>query len=685
MSNKGTSGANRRRQEEIEEAKRRKKFTIRASVIFAVVVIAAAFAIFIQSNSAKRLFKAVTVTDANGSNIATLTAAEYDYYFIEAYYTYMSSASQSNQYYSMYSQLGMTPEDYGIYEVPTPSSYSALKTEYYDSINGVTWFDYFTTETEDSIKTLYVAYNDAQKSTEFELTAEELQEFENTLAENKKSILEQESSEGVLAYKSIKDYLSKSYGKKINEKLFDKLQLISTTASKYRQFVIEEEAKSYTNEMMQDYYNEHREDYDRYTYMSIQIPVRSLTDEESALEGEELEAKDAEVQTITKEFSEALLQSVLTGAPLPELNIYAPDTADDTAADTESTDDTADTAEAEDETAEDFTVYFDGTAFDDLTDEEKEARVAAAARYVDASKYADINAVIMENIPKSTLSTYTMYVPEDTGSDDTGAADTADDTADDSADSDTAAATLFDFISAAAYDETGEVSPVFLFCEATDGSPTTYYLIYFTSLEDNDYHPVNMRYVAITPDTATAPVQSDFAQKDENGETLKDESGSDIIDTEAYDAAVAKQAADNEQFKADAKARAEALMTEWEAAGVTAEFLENYAEENAEDTLVSGDIVEPYTRYGSNMDQKITDWLYGRNDQGERSPGDHTLIVLDNGTCYLVYYIELDPLTHAELAGDSGLRTQASNDWVNQVTTDYAIKKLWGWRFAEAN
>ena len=172
-----------------------------------------------------------------------VSAAEYSYYYRSTYMNY---------YQTMVNYLG---------EDNLPIDTSVPLTEQYMSTD-VTYADYFSTSAIQSVQTM-ITLEQAAKEAGFELSEEDMAQYESGIA-------------GIQSYASYYGmttdrYLQANYGLGFNEKLFEKVLMREVVANAYQTAKMEEIAAGYNDEILENYYQENRTDFDKADFRVVQF------------------------------------------------------------------------------------------------------------------------------------------------------------------------------------------------------------------------------------------------------------------------------------------------------------------------------------------------------------------------------------------------------------------------------
>jgi len=247
------------RKEEQKEKRKSVRNTI-VGVIVAVVIIAI---LVLNSNLFYRHFTAVTVGDEN------YTAAELSFFYNSTYNSYVQN------YGSMLGYMGLDTS-------------KPLKSQAYGE--GQTWADFFKDMAVDQMQSVTMLWKEAQKEG-FVLSDGQQAELQSLIT----SLDTVHQGTGV----SNKHYFSAVYGKGVTKEIAAEMMERSYIANCFAQF--KGESFTYTPEELKSKYEENKDNYDIYEYMSVF--VSGAADEENGIDQETAMA-DA------KKSAEAILKGV---------------------------------------------------------------------------------------------------------------------------------------------------------------------------------------------------------------------------------------------------------------------------------------------------------------------------------------------------------------------------------------
>lgn len=266
-----------------EEAAKKKKENRKWTIGGIIVALLIAAILLANSNFFYTKTPAVKVGSTGYS------AAQMDFYYRTQYLNFM------NQYGSYASMFGLD------------SSKSLKDQECTMSEDGGSWYDYFMQQAVDYVKQV-TAYTKYAKENDIELDEDSLKLIDDQMT----SFETEANSQG---FSSVDKYLESVYGKGCNSKIIRQEMEKVSLASK----VIEEVQDSfeYSDEELTKYYNEHKDDYDNYSYAyylvnAEQEPTASAEDG-SSVEEEAAEAETAvtdETMAVAKKHADAIAAAV---------------------------------------------------------------------------------------------------------------------------------------------------------------------------------------------------------------------------------------------------------------------------------------------------------------------------------------------------------------------------------------
>ncbi len=235
----------------------------------------------------QRLLPAATY---NGEKIS---AAEYNYYYMVLY---NQAVSISQQYDQQYSGVGATYFD--LTKNPADQEYPGD-----DAPEEVTtWADYFKYMAPQRAFIVKELYSEAMNGeTEFALTDEQQTEMQTAIDEAMSTIAENAKNSDY----AVDNFISKSYGSGLNEKLYRELLERDTVAQYYLEWCQKNYSDKISEEDVLKYYNEHRADVDvasfRYFTVSYAKAAEDSTDPEYTKDQAKARAESFKAEATTEE------------------------------------------------------------------------------------------------------------------------------------------------------------------------------------------------------------------------------------------------------------------------------------------------------------------------------------------------------------------------------------------------
>lgn len=249
----------------------------------------------------------------NGEKI---TAAEYNYYYMVLY---QQAVSISQQYDQQYSGMGATYFD--LSKSPADQEYPGD-----DAPEGVTtWADYFKHMAPQRAFIVKELYAEATSDkTEFALTDEQKSEMQTAIDEAMTTIAENAKKSDY----AVDNFISKSYGSGLNEKLYRELMERDTVAQYYLEWCQKDYSDKISEADVSKYYNEHRADVDvasfRYFTVSYAKPAEGSTDPSYSKDEAKTRAESFKAEATTEE---SFIAASKKFAPPSYKTAYAADSA----------------------------------------------------------------------------------------------------------------------------------------------------------------------------------------------------------------------------------------------------------------------------------------------------------------------------------------------------------------------
>lgn len=190
----------------------------------------------------------------------TINAVEFSYFYNQT----------ANYYYTLYSQYGLIQESTDI--TTTQCSFDTTKT----------WAEWFMDSTVQELHQTLCLYNEAVKNNI--AVTDEMKSVKTERYEEIDALCEEYNI-------SRSQYFSTSYMNGFNEKDFERLLDIGLLAEEQREAVVDKYV--YTDEQLEEYYEENKKTFDRYTYRSKAFSYTVYEEDSSKTEEENAEAKAA--------------------------------------------------------------------------------------------------------------------------------------------------------------------------------------------------------------------------------------------------------------------------------------------------------------------------------------------------------------------------------------------------------
>lgn len=258
-----------RRKEEKREARNRKIAKISAIVILAALAVALVTTLVMNLN---RIYREYIKVDSESVN-----QVEFDFYYS------LTKGNILNQ------QLAgtMTYLDYFESYLGYDSSKSDKKQKY-DESNGYTWYDYFANATVNTMKEYNALLNMAEEK-EFDYTDADAdyEEFMNNVKEAADE-----------AEVSIPEYYKSTFGSYATKSGIDGYIREYLKASAYQEKLYDDNKPD--DDEINEYYEEHKDDYDTVTYRSVYIKAE-VEGDETALAGAKTRATEFAASIVSEE------------------------------------------------------------------------------------------------------------------------------------------------------------------------------------------------------------------------------------------------------------------------------------------------------------------------------------------------------------------------------------------------
>jgi len=280
----------KQKQLELQKKKARTKNTIIGTVV-AVILIAV---LFVNSTFFYTGVTALTIGDRQYS------IGDFNYYY---YTAYRNTYNNLYKYYGSSVTLLLNPN------IP-------FKDQMYDDTRS--WDDYFEETALNNMRETAILC-DAAKAAGLTLSQEDIDNINRTIDDVK-------SNYSSLGYSSLTAFFTGVYGKGVNEKNFRKNLENEYLATLYVQDMLDK--MEFSDEELDSYYNEHRDEYDLLTYRRYY--VSGSADEEKGIDSETAMAK-------AKETAEAIAKAKSEQEFIDLVYKYAPEENKETYADSETT------------------------------------------------------------------------------------------------------------------------------------------------------------------------------------------------------------------------------------------------------------------------------------------------------------------------------------------------------------
>lgn len=275
------SGPSERNVQAQQQAAAYKRKVRRYTIIGVVVVVLVAALLFWDSGIIQRNQTALTVGDAK------YTVNDVGFYYYDTRYS-----AQLSYYY-----MGTTP----------PSDDAVMNAE-----SGQTYHDYYLEEATNALTSITAIYNEAVKNGY----------SDKDVADEVQSEIDSLKASAASSGYSYAAYLKAQYGRYMTPAAYKAAYTRQAVAEAY--FADYRDALDYTDEQVQAYYNEHKDDLDTYEYSYLYFTPEavSTTDEEGndlGLSDEEKEALTASALADAKALAESAVSDLESGADVSAL------------------------------------------------------------------------------------------------------------------------------------------------------------------------------------------------------------------------------------------------------------------------------------------------------------------------------------------------------------------------------
>ena len=571
-----------RQQQEMKEAKNVKIMTFSFVVIIFLCV-----AIFLGSLLAapvqgirNRVTKAVTLGEH------TLTGVELNYFYIDAISNYYQ------QYSSYISWMGIKTNE-------------PLDEQFANKTTGQTYADYFLEMAIDNAKSTYALYDEAMR-VGFKLSAEdqkELDELISGLDQTIKYYRELYESIGYsYNYKNAKDYLKGIYGNGASTKSYHSYYEVCKIADAY--YTEYYDGQEYTDADLRAYEKDKMSDYSSFTYNYYQFSVNSYleggtkgSDGKITYSDEEKEAARLVAKQLADKLAAGTYETVedFDNALDALLKEYEASKKTETTADEETTEPTT--------PSEPEATQPEGTKPDDGKDDEDD-------------KKEDEDDKKEEDKKKTTSTLAEDYLGTKVNS------------------------LFIDWLKEEARKE-GDLTVIENASGEGDNKTVNgYYVVRFTSVNDNKYALVDVRHIL---------VKFQGGKTDSNGKTT-------YTDAE----------------KKKAKEEAEKLLEQWKAGKADEDSFAELANKESDDQggkVTDGGIYEDI--YPGQMVEAFNDWCFDK----ERKAGDTGIVETEYGY-HVMYFSAFSETLYRDFMVENDLRNEKVTEWHEALTKAIAFKLL---------
>lgn len=268
-------------------------------VLAVAIVLGAAYAVLNFFGVPQKVLTAATIGDEK------VSVAKYNFYYMDLY---MSVQQTSSQYDSQYG------DGYGAMYTGYDSSLTPMEQEYPEELEGYegegnpTWADYFRINTLNSLQS-YLAYADMAREAGLTLTEDEQAEIDEQI-ESLRSTAESNDY-------SLNRWLTRLYGKGVNEDLLREVLEERYLASNYAQQKSEELTDAVTDDDINAEYTENIADYAELSVSLFTVSADTSSISEDATE-EEQEAARTEAMAEAKSEADRYAAQVTDAATLLE-------------------------------------------------------------------------------------------------------------------------------------------------------------------------------------------------------------------------------------------------------------------------------------------------------------------------------------------------------------------------------
>ncbi len=271
----GENTLSKREAAALKQKQERKKTMKLFILTIAIIVVALAISLFINSNYVRRNFCAIEIGDQK------LSAAEFEFYYNEFYNRYVQYVYE-NQYDSASLLL--------------PDQTKPLwQQKYYDESK--TWKEYFQEYAIGNLQRYVGLYNEA-KEIGFEMNDEQKASIQSRI----------DNLDTMASYYGLSTdkYLKGAFGNAANMEIFEKCITFLTYCEGYDEYYTE--TREYTDEQLNAEYESNKDRYDLYEYRYMTIFSETVNDSDYDTEEEAEAARDAAVAVSHAQAEEYMAQ-----------------------------------------------------------------------------------------------------------------------------------------------------------------------------------------------------------------------------------------------------------------------------------------------------------------------------------------------------------------------------------------
>ena len=218
---------------QLEEEKKRKKSRRRYTI---AIVLLTLFIVFVISVNSTLFYNVLPAAKAGGESFS---ASEYNYVYMSNFVQFYNNAGS-------YISLFLDPSQ------PLDEQECAI------SEDGGSWADYFRDTALENLRTIAARYS-AAKDAGRTLTEEERQTIDDTVA-NFQAYADNYNQ-------SLEQFLTSNFGRDVTEKTVRQMMEMISLGDSYAQSIYD--GGIYTDEEMENYYQEHADEYNKIHYLSV--------------------------------------------------------------------------------------------------------------------------------------------------------------------------------------------------------------------------------------------------------------------------------------------------------------------------------------------------------------------------------------------------------------------------------